>query len=170
MDKELSEMFGKINIKNLLGQKKQPHRFINQDGFELIKKFEGFSAEPYICSGGCLTIGYGHKILPSDRFNKISKNRALILLKRDLLKFERSVLKYIEVPLTNNQFSALVSFTFNVGIAALQRSVLRQKINYEQYDEAAKEFEKWVWADGKKINGLTRRRKAEKNLFLLLEN
>ena len=143
------------------------HRFTNLQGIELIKHFEGFKSEPYICAGGYLTIGYGHKLLPSDRYGKVSEERAEIILKKDLLRSERAVLKYINNPLSDDQFAALVSFTFNLGGAALQRSILRQKINYDLYKEAGKEFEKWVYAGGKKLPGLVKRRKTEKKLFLL---
>ena len=142
------------------------HRFTNDKGVELIKQLEGFKSEPYVCSGGYLTIGYGHKLLPSDRFNKITEARAGIILRKDLLRAERSVLKCIDNTLSDDQFSALVSFAFNVGGAALQRSSLRQKINYGLYKEAAKEFTKWVYAGGKKITGLIRRRKIEQQLFM----
>lgn len=142
------------------------HRFTNPGGIELIKHFEGFKPEPYICAGGYLTIGYGHKLLPSDRYSKISEEKAEIILKKDLLRSERAVLKYINNSLSDNQFAALVSFTFNLGGAALQRSILRQKINYDLYKEASKEFKKWVYAGGKKLPGLVKRRRAEKKLFL----
>ncbi|MDG1437142.1 MAG: lysozyme [Rickettsiaceae bacterium] len=145
------------------------HRFTHHKGIELIKIFEGFHQEPYLCSGGYLTIGYGHKLLPSDRYKKVTQERAEIILRKDLLRSERSVLKYITSPLNDDQFSALVSFTFNVGAAALQRSTLRQKINYELYKEASKEFTKWIYAGGKKIPGLLRRRKIEKELFLSID-
>ena len=141
------------------------HRFTNNKGIELIKSFEGFKAEPYVCSGGYLTIGYGHRLLPSDSYKIISKEKALQILENDLLKTERSVLIYIDVEINDDQFAALVSFTFNVGAAALQRSILRQKINYGHYDDGAKEFLKWVYAGGRKITGLVRRRKLESDLF-----
>lgn len=142
------------------------HRTITKQGLEIIKRLEGFKSEQYICSGGFLTIGYGHKILPSDKFYSINKEKAEELLKNDLLKFERAVIKNINTSLDNNQFDALVSFTYNVGAAALQRSVLRQKINYGLYEEGAKEFVKWIYAGGKKISGLVYRRKIESQLFL----
>lgn len=141
------------------------HRFTNQRGIELIKTFEGFKPEPYVCLGGYLTIGYGHKLLPSDPYKVVTPEKAEIILRSDLRKIERSVLKYIDVEINEDQFSALVSFTFNLGPAVLQRSALRQKINYSQYEEAAKEFQKWVYAGGKKIMGLVRRRKLESDLF-----
>ncbi len=142
------------------------HRFTNPNGIKLIKQFEGFSPIPYTCAGGYLTIGYGHKLIPSDRYKKLTEARAEIVLKKDLLRTERAVLRYIEAPLTDDQFAALVSFTFNLGPATLQRSTLRQKINYGQYKEAAKEFPRWTYAAGKNLTGLTRRRKTEKRLFL----
>lgn len=144
------------------------HRFTHEKGIELIKKFEGFSEAPYVCSGGYLTIGYGHKLLPSDRFNKVSLEKAEKLLKKDLLSAERIVLRYISAELNDDQFAALVSFTFNLGPAALQRSTLRQKINYGLYYEATKEFKKWVYAGGRKVIGLVRRRKVESKLFASL--
>jgi len=141
------------------------HRFTNQKGIELIKMFEGFKPEPYVCSGGYLTIGYGHKLLPSDSYKQITIEKAEIILQNDLRRTERSVLKYIDAQINEDQFSALVSFTFNLGPAALQRSALRQKVNYGQYEDAAKEFQKWVYAGGKKIMGLVRRRRLESQLF-----
>lgn len=141
------------------------HRFTSLKGIELIKKFEGFSTVKYFCSGGFATIGYGHKLLPTEHFNFISKEHANELLIKDLIAIENNVIKYINVPLTNNQFDALVSFTFNLGAAALQRSTLRQKINYHQYFEAGQEFLKWVYVRGKILNGLFKRRLAEKELF-----
>lgn len=160
MGKAPLKNYGKTKIKIM-------HRFTNQKGIELIKTLEGFRAEPYFCSGGYLTIGYGHKLLPSDRFNCITKEKAQKILEKDLLRTERAVLKQINAELSDDQFSALVSFTFNVGAAALQRSSLRQKINYGLYKEASKEFLKWIYAGGKKITGLVRRRKLESQLFSL---
>ncbi len=141
------------------------HRFINQQGIELIKSLEGFRSEPYVCAGGYLTIGYGHKLLPSDSYKIVSPEKAQQILENDLRRIERLVLKYINVGINDDQFAALVSFTFNVGAAALQRSTLRQKINYGYYEDGAKEFLKWVYAGGKKIMGLVRRRRLESELF-----
>lgn len=141
------------------------HRFTNNKGVELIKLFEGFKSEPYVCAGGYLTIGYGHKLLPSDPYKIITPEKAVQILENDLRKIERSVLKYINVEINDDQFAALVSFTFNLGSAALQRSGLRQKINYGNYDDGAKEFLKWIYAGGRKITGLLRRRRLESELF-----
>ena len=141
------------------------HRFTNQQGIELIKSLEGFRSEPYVCAGGYLTIGYGHKLLPSDSYKIISPEKAQQILENDLRRIERSVLKYVNAEINDDQFAALVSFTFNVGAAALQRSTLRQKINYGHYEDGAKEFLKWVHAGGRKIMGLVRRRRLESELF-----
>ena len=141
------------------------HRFTNQQGIELIKSLEGFRSEPYVCAGGYLTIGYGHKLLPSDSYKIISPEKAQQILENDLRRIERLVLKYINVGINDDQFAALVSFTLNVGAAALQRSTLRQKINYGYYEDGAKEFLKWVYAGGRKIMGLVRRRRLESELF-----
>ena len=79
---------------------------------------------------------------------------------------ERAVLRLISVPLTQGQFDALVSFTFNLGAGALQRSTLRRKVNREEHADVPAEFSKWVWAGGRKMNGLIKRRKAEAELYL----
>ena len=79
---------------------------------------------------------------------------------------ERAVLRLITVPLSDGQFDALVSFTFNLGSGALQRSTLRRKVNRQEYEDAALEFGKWVWAGGRRLKGLINRRKAEAALFL----
>jgi len=141
------------------------HRYTNRKGIELIKFFEGFKDTTYICSGGHPTIGFGHKILANEIYKQISYSDALNLLKKDMFIAEKSVLKQISTPLSDNQFDALVSFTFNLGGAALQRSTLRQKINYAVYEDAGPEFLRWVYAEGKISPGLINRRKAEYDLF-----
>jgi GH24 family phage-related lysozyme (muramidase) len=142
------------------------HRFVNVRGLELIKHFEGFSAKPYVCPGGYLTIGYGHKIKANEIFTSISKNIGENILSKDLAWAEQAVINYIRVSLNDNQFASLVSFTFNLGAAALQRSTLRQKLNYGYYYDSACEFLNWIYVRGKKNLGLNRRRLAEMNLFL----
>ena len=91
----------------------------------------------------------------------ISHEAGIALLVKDVEAAERSVLRLITVPLTNGQFDALVSFTFNLGAGALQRSTLRRKVNREEHDDVPAEFLRWVWAGGKKLRGLVRRREAE---------
>ena len=143
------------------------HRAINESGLELVKHFEGFSHKVYICPAGFATIGYGHKILAHEKTLKhITHDDAENLLKRDLLYAERAVIRYISAELSDNQFSALVSFTFNLGAAALQRSSLRHKLNYGLYQEGANELLKWVYCAGRKTLGLLKRRIEEQKLFL----
>ena len=142
-------------------------RHINQDGLDLIKHHEGFSTKVYICPAGHPTIGYGHLILSHEDFSKgITKLQAEDLLRKDVQIAERAVLRLISVPLTDGQFNALVSFTFNLGGGALQRSTLRRKINREEHTEVPEQFMRWVWAGGRRLKGLVRRRDAESKIYM----
>jgi lysozyme len=138
---------------------------ISQDGIELIKKFEGFRPSPYFCCAGHLTIGYGHKLKPNEQYEQISEQDAHDLLLKDLEIAAYAVKRNITYRLDQNQFSALVSFTYNVGGSALQRSTLRQKINYGELDNVEREMLKWIYVGPKKSMGLVLRRKAEIGLF-----
>ncbi len=141
-------------------------RHINQDGLNLIKHHEGFSAKVYICPAGYPTIGYGHLILSHEDFsNGITKSQAEDLLKHDVQIAERAVLRLITVPLTDGKFNALVSFTFNLGGGALQRSTLRRVVNRGDHEGVSKQFMRWVWANGRKLNGLIKRRADEAKLY-----
>lgn len=138
-----------------------------QEGIDLIKHFEGFSPVRYICSGGKVTIGYGHVVLDGERLpGRITEEHAERILRADLRIAERSVLRLINVPLTDGQYAALVSFTFNLGGGALQRSTLRMVVNREEHADAPAQFMRWVYAGGRKQRGLIRRRAAEAELFL----
>jgi len=144
-------------------------RHISQNGLKLIKSFEGFSSKIYSDAAGIPTIGYGHLILPHEKHlfqNGITEEKAISLLKQDISFAEKSVIRLINIPLSNNQFDALLSFTFNLGSASLQRSSLRRKINRQEHWDVPAELMKWVWAGGKKIAGLARRRKVEAELYL----
>lgn len=143
-------------------------RKASSNGLSLIKLSEKLALKTYICPAGYPTIGYGHVVKPSEAAsfaNGITEEQADALLAVDVGVAERAVLRLISVPLTNGQFDALVSFTFNLGAGALQRSTLRRKINRNDYEDAPDEFMKWVWAGGRKLKGLTRRRQAEALLF-----
>lgn len=147
------------------------HRFTTDDGIAIIKGFEAFSSQVYICPAGYPTVGFGHVVLENEKDGRfaggISEGEAKELLKKDLFRAERSVLRLVNVPLSEGQFDALVSFAFNAGGGALQRSTLRMKLNRgESKEEVASEFLKWVYAGGRKLKGLVRRRMAEKELFL----
>jgi len=143
-------------------------RHITKEGLELIKRFEGFSPTIYICPAGYPTIGYGHVVREDerDRFEQgIDKDVAERLLLHDVRWAEWGVLRLINVPLTDGQFDALVSFTFNLGTGALQRSTLRRKVNREEHAQVPREFMRWVWARGKRLKGLVLRRELESHRY-----
>lgn len=144
-------------------------RQITEQGLNLIKRFESFAPEIYLDAAGLPTIGYGHLLRPGEAemfAGGISEDAAEELLIKDVGVAERAVLRLINVPLDDGQFDALVSFTFNLGSGALQRSTLRRKVNRQEDGEVAAEFMKWVWAGGRKLRGLVRRRKAEVEIYL----
>ena len=134
-------------------------------GIELIKKYEGCVLKAYKCPSGVWTIGYGHTNGVKSGM-KITKAQALNYLKQDLNVFEKDVTNYVKVTLNQNQFDALVSFSFNCGAGALKTSTLLKKLNSSDYNGAANEFLKWNKSNGKVLNGLVRRRQEEKELFL----
>lgn len=136
-------------------------RHITQDGIDLIKRFEGFSPTVYICPAGYPTIGYGHLVRDHETFEEISQEEAEALLRIDVESAERAVLRLIKVPLTDGQFDALVSFTYNLGSGALQCSTLRRKVNRQAHAEVPEQLMRWVWAGGRKLKGLVRRRDTE---------
>ena len=144
---------------------------LSKTGLDLIKRFESFRAAPYLCSAGVPTIGYGTTVYPngikvklSDQ--KITQQLAESFLQRHVNAIEKDVSKLVKVTLTQNQFDALVSFAYNVGIGAFGDSTLLKQLNAGDIDNASKQFERWNKAGGKVSNGLTRRRNAEKALFL----
>lgn len=138
---------------------------ISQTGIDLIKEFEGLELKAYPDAVGVWTIGYGHTKTAVPGM-VITEGEAEYLLKQDLVIFERCVQRYITVPLTQNQFDALVSFSFNLGCGSLQESTLRKKLNAGDYNGAANEFPRWNKAGGKVLRGLVRRREAERALFM----
>lgn len=143
-------------------------RNINQEGLDLICKFEGFSSNIYICPAGYPTIGYGHVVKEYERKkfkNGISEATALQLLQTDAQIAQQAVLRLITIPLTDSQFNALVSFTYNLGAGALQRSTLRRKVNANDHEDVPQEFKKWVWAGGRKLEGLIKRRNFEAAMY-----
>ena len=142
-------------------------RHITQEGIDLIKRFEGFSSTVYICPAGYPTIGYGHLVRNHEKFEEISQEEAETLLRIDVGSAERAVLRLIKVPLTDGQFDALVSFTYNLGSGALQCSTLRRKVNQQAHSEVPTQLTRWVWAGGRKLNGLIRRRAVEAKLYQL---
>jgi lysozyme len=140
-------------------------------GISLIKQFEGFSAKPYICSGGAKTIGYGATYYPnglrvtmSDK--AITEGQASTMLMNMLKTYEKSVDSFCRDDINQNQFDALVAFAYNVGINALKNSTLLKKVNKNPQDVTIRnEFLKWNKANGRALKGLTNRRIAEANLY-----
>ena len=143
----------------------------SEKGLNLIKQFEGCHLKPYQDPIGLWTVGWGHligdgKTLPIEWFRRFTKEEVDELLKKDVERFERGVLRLCPNNLTQHRFDALVSFAFNLGLGNLQISTLRKKHNRGDVVGAAQEFPKWNKAGGKVLRGLTRRREAEKALYL----
>lgn len=142
---------------------------INDAGLTLVKSFEGLELTAYQDSVGVWTIGYGHTAAagPPEVYagQRISEAEAENILRRDLNLFEDGVRDLVTVPLNSNQFSALVVFSFNVGLGAFESSTLRRKLNAGDYEGASNEFPRWVKAGGQTLAGLVRRRDAERALF-----
>lgn len=136
----------------------------SQKGIDLIKSFEGCRLKAYKCPAGIWTIGYGHTSGVKEG-QMITFSMAEQFLKQDLKRFETSVNNLVTVAITQNQFDALVSFCYNLGAMALKSSTLLKKLNNGDYNGAAEEFDRWVYANGVKLQGLVRRRAAEKELF-----
>lgn len=136
----------------------------SQKGIDLIKSFEGLKLKTYKCPAGVWTIGYGTTkgVTPG---MEITQKQAEEFLKRDLRYFELWVDKLIDIPLTQNQFDALVSFTYNLGEGAMKGSTLRKKLNMGLYSAVPSEMLRWNKVGGKVLNGLVRRREAEAKLF-----
>jgi lysozyme len=163
-------------------------REINQAGVDLIKSFEGLgdgnpatvNLDPYLDPIGIWTIGWGHAIEVGGAYLRGKANRqaardlypggitmaqAETLLRGDVLDTCRDVEALVDVTLTDNQFAALVSFTFNLGRGSLAKSTLLKKLNGGDFAGASAEFQKWNKAGGKVMDGLVRRRAAEAELF-----
>ena len=139
---------------------------ISDAGIRAIQDFEGFSRDRYADSAGLATIGYGHLIRPHEQIpERISQAYATGLLRQDLNVAEACVNRLVQVDLTQAQYDALVSFTFNLGCGALSKSTLLKRLNAGDYHGAAREFLKWVYAGGRKIEGLMNRRVAERAMF-----
>lgn len=132
--------------------------------------FEGCKLEAYLCPANIPTIGYGSTYYEDGRpvklGDKITQERADKLFENIAEDFAKRVRSLLNVILNENQFSALVSFTYNVGVANLRKSTLLKKVNMNPLDATIEqEFLKWNKANGKPLAGLTRRRQAEAKLY-----
>ena len=142
---------------------------------------EGVRSKPYQCPALLWTVGVGHVIdpthakvpmadrkqlpIPAGWDRVLSNDEIMDILKADLNRFEQGVLRLIKVPLTQGQFDALVSFSFNVGLGNLQNSTLRMKVNRGDFEGASEQFLVWTKAGGKVLKGLVTRRTDEQALF-----
>jgi lysozyme len=140
----------------------------SQVGIDFIKEFEGCELTSYVCSAGKRTIGVGHVIRPTDVIpDTITEAEADALLAHDLERFEIAVLQAVEVPMEQNEFDALVSLSFNIGTGAFSNSTLLKMLNgKEAKARVSEQFLRWDKVQGKPLAGLTRRRKAERAMFL----
>ena len=140
---------------------------LSENGTKLIKKYEGCRLKAYKCPRGVWTIGYGHtnNVRPND---VITQDEAEELFKQDVKVFENAVNKLVKVKLNQNQFDALVSFTFNLGYGdrGLGGSTLLRLLNNSDYIGASKQFSRWVYSGDRVLEGLIKRRNEEKELFL----
>lgn len=146
-------------------------RNIDKAGIELITKWEGLRLKPYLCSAGVPTIGYGSTYYENGQRVKlndptITEERAKLLFKNTIVTYEKAVESFTRDDISQNQFNALVSFSYNLGTQALKNSTLLKKVNANPNDATIKnEFAKWVNAGGKKLQGLVNRRNDEIKMY-----
>lgn len=143
---------------------------LSEKGFNLITKYEGLKLDAYVCPAGLWTVGYGSTILNGRRVTEkdtITVEQAKQALYDHLENEVYPVLmNTVKVPLNQNQFDALCSFIYNVGSGLFMQSTLLKKLNIHDYSGASREFKRWVYAAGKKLNGLITRRLEEEALFI----
>ena len=145
---------------------------ISQQGIDFIKQFEGFRAKAYLCSAKVPTIGYGSTRYAdgtpvSLRDPAITEAVGLALFKDTLTTYEKAVTKAVKVPLEQYEFDALVSLCYNIGVGNLASSTLVRLLNEDEARiEVARQFLRWNRANSVVIPGLTRRREAEREMFL----
>ncbi|MBA3678413.1 MAG: lysozyme [Sphingosinicella sp.] len=138
---------------------------ISQRDSDLIKSFEGLRLKAYLCPASVWTIGYGSTGPHVRQGVFITEVKAEALLRQDLARFERGV-EAMAGPCTQGQYEALISFAFNVGISALQASTLLKRHKEGAHEQAADQFLRWNKAGKLVLPGLTRRRAAERKLYL----
>lgn len=148
----------------------------NIHGLAIIRNAESFSPTWYRCPAGVWTIGFGtteNSVVGINRQTltaPITKADAERLLRRSLIQvYEPGVERLVKVLLSENQFSALVSFVYNIGVRRFSHSTLLRKLNQGDVTGAAGEFERWVYAGGKRLRGLVMRRAAERQLFKTMD-
>ena len=145
-------------------------RQISPHGLEKLKQWEGLKTKAYKDAGGVWTIGYGHTAMAGSpqpyQGQVITAAEAENILLKDLVQYEAAIENNVNVKLNDNQFAALVSFAFNVGIGAFKNSTLLKKLNQGDFNAVPTELMKWTKAGGKKLQGLVNRRRAEGYLWM----
>ena len=142
---------------------------VNKAGYNLIRESESLRLKAYLCSAGVWTIGWGATFgldgFPVSPGDEITQDEARQLFARDVNFFAKGVRKLVKVPLNDNQFSALVSLAFNIGMGRFRASTMLRKLNRGDYAGAEGEFWKWRRANGRILRGLVVRREKERILF-----
>jgi lysozyme len=136
----------------------------SQEGISLIKSFEGCELTAYRCSANVPTIGFGHTAGVSDG-DTCTQEEAETMLAEDLVEFEDYVKNYVESELQQNEFDALVAWTYNLGPANLKESTMLKELNSGNFEEVPRQMKRWNRAGGEVLDGLIRRREAESRLF-----
>jgi len=136
----------------------------SQKGIDLIKHFEGCELNAYKCPAGVWTIGYGH-IKGVQEGDVITEQQADEMLVEELNEYENYINTLVTVPLNQNQYDALVSWVYNLGSSNLNSSTLLKVLNSGDYTGVPEQIMRWNKAGGKVLEGLTRRRQAEADLF-----
>jgi lysozyme len=139
---------------------------ISNNGLNLIKHFEGMELEAYKCPAGVWTIGYGH-IKTAVEGMTITEAEANEMLIEEMVEYENYIINAVDVDLTQNQFDAMVSWVYNLGSGNLRTSTLLKVLNSGDYAGVPEQMLRWNKAGGKVLEGLTRRRQAEADLFIL---
>ena len=141
---------------------------ISFNGIKLIKDMEGFRSKAYVCPAGKWTIGYGTTTWmgkPVEAGMTMTEKEAELALQSDLAWAQTAVNKQVKVPLKQGMFDALVSFVYNIGESAFAKSILLCLLNLKQYEQAAAQFGRWVYAGKNVLPGLVRRRRLERTMF-----
>jgi lysozyme len=145
-------------------------RDISEQGFSIIREFEGFRANAYLDTGGVWTIGFGTIKYPNGTKVKAgdtcTRGQAELWLKNDCQWVDACLNKYVKTGINQNQFDALASFVYNVGETSFTKSTMLTLINKGQLKAAASQFDRWVYDNGVKINGLVNRRLKEREMFV----
>ena len=137
---------------------------ISEEGISLIKSYEGCRLEAYQDSVGVWTIGYGHTKDVKEG-DKINQDEAEYMLQEEMIEYEGYINDFVEVPLEQCQFDALVCWVYNLGPTNLKNSTLLKVLNEGNYDGVPEQIKRWNKAGGVILGGLVKRREAEANLF-----